>query len=494
MLFGRRKRKTIVSGPHARRLVWGGCEIPDDPRYLASSFAIAGAPGAGKTLLLAMLTAAVLRPTLGVPAVRSVMLDEKFTAYPLLRGMGVAPDHIKILNAYDLRSHAWDLAADLDEPSAMTEAARIFAPSEKASSQPFFIDAAQDILACVFRTLHAISPGHWTLLDVIRATRSIKALRQLLKKTADGRELLSTYVNIDSRTASNILATLRTKLAPFEPVAALWSRATATVSLRDWMHPDCRDVLVLGSDDARASALRPINQAIFRRASELVTGRVEEYALDETWFLLDELRVAGRLSGLETLLLKGRSKGARLALAFQDLDGLMAVWGEKEARELLAMCGNLAILRQFNANTMDLFSRLLGDYEYDKVTTTTSEQTQGSPTQSIAVTRDQKRIMHPGEFRELPFPSKERGIVGVFATPLGFWRGCIEPAFIDKHLPRPTSDPGFVPRPVSHQTLPQNQHFDSRDNDAVESHLEPQVLRPRRTALRTMDNDLEATP
>ena len=84
-------------------------------------------------------------------------------------------------------------------------------------------------------------------------------------------------------------------------------------------------------------SLDAINQAIFKRAAELLLAQ-DESPERETWIILDELREAGKLDGLTSLLSKGRSFGARVVVGFQDIEGLRAVYGEKEANEMPPDC------------------------------------------------------------------------------------------------------------------------------------------------------------
>jgi len=75
-------------------------------------------------------------------------------------------------------------------------------------------------------------------------------------------------------------------------------------------------ILVLGNDEDNRAAIDTINQLIFKRLSELMLAQPEVNPGDSksTWFLLDEVRQAGKLEGLSALMTKGRSKGAAVLL------------------------------------------------------------------------------------------------------------------------------------------------------------------------------------
>ena len=98
-------------------------------------------------------------------------------------------------------------------------------------------------------------------------------------------------------------------------------------------------MLVLGNDEEQRSALDRVNQLIFRRVSELLLAE-EDSSERRTFVIIDELREAGKLDGLHSLLVRGRSKGACVFLTFQEIEGLREVYGEKVAHEITGQCGS----------------------------------------------------------------------------------------------------------------------------------------------------------
>ena len=87
------------------------------PERLASGhFAFIGATGSGKTLLQRLLLQSAL-PEIGRGrGHRALLYDAKRDLPSLLAGMGLnAP--VRILNPLDARSVAWDMAADISNPS-----------------------------------------------------------------------------------------------------------------------------------------------------------------------------------------------------------------------------------------------------------------------------------------------------------------------------------------------------------------------------------------
>ena len=149
-------------------------------------------------------------------------------------------------------------------------------------------------------------------------------------------------------------------------------------------------------------------------------GRKYGRPLRQTWFVIDELRVAGRLDEFNNLLVEGRQKGACAVLGYQNLPGLMAVYGEHLAHELVGQPGNKAFLRITEPKTMDFASSCFKtqDIELPRVTTTQSSSKEGtSVSESFSSQRLTQPVVLPGQFEsDLPRPNKQVGLCGFYQT------------------------------------------------------------------------------
>ena len=292
------------------------------------------------------------------------------------------------LNPFDRRCYEWDLAADIDAPDIALQLATILIPEEQSQSR-YFMDAARDLLAGVINVfiecgdLRAAGPA-WRLADLILAFRSPLRLHHILKQTELGRDLIALHLQ-GSDAPHSVLSTARTRLAPFEVIAAQWQRAgdgyyetdeagsssrfrpPQKISLRDFLD-DKKDrrILVLGNNQEAIAPIQAINRVIFQRLTEMVLNLAEnpkEGPGRRLWFFLDEARKLGRLEGLDDLLTNGRSKGACVVLGFQDIDGLKAVYGEEIAGELTTMCATIGFLKLSGVSTPQWASETFGERE-----------------------------------------------------------------------------------------------------------------------------------
>lgn len=444
-MFGLFRKRDALT---ANVIPWGGVEFDEDD--LAPHYVATGMTGSGKTLTIRMLMRAVLAPGGHGLKSRAVIYDPKQDFLPLLVGMGVPESSIHVFHPFDARSIAWDIAKDVTDAAASRQFAEILAAEEDHSPQRFFINATIDVVSAVIDVFRTLRPGNWTLNDVVEATASLDHLRGVLSLNRGGRDVLQIYIESNTETGANVISSVRSKIARYETAARLSARAQKRVSLTDWLREDQPHIILLGTDDKNSATLDPINRAIFLRAAQLVCGRLDEYPEDRSWFFVDEARWAGKLEGLASLLIKGRSKGAHVVLGFQDILGMRAVYKEGVADELIGQCGNKAIMKLNSPETMAWASNCFQKYEEYTASFGSSSGAQGSSS-NVNYNLNVRQAMMEQEFMNFPLPTKSEGIVGAFVTPHDIWQGKIEPKFIKRYLTEPANLPGFTPRDIKEQ-------------------------------------------
>lgn len=434
------RRAEALRLPDERTLLWGGVRLPE--RFSEGHFALIGAVGSGKTLAMRLLMQTVLPSIKPKSDWRALVYDAKRDVLSLIAGMGVDCP-VVTLNPFDARSAAWDMAKDITSPATALQVATILIPEEDGQNR-YFSDAARAILTGVMNTFLLRSPGAWTFRDVVFVMRTEARLRDLLSSRPETRDLIDQYF-LEARSFENIKSTIASRMAMFEPIAALWSRATRTISLHDWLAGEF--ILVLGNDESLRAPLDAINRVLFQRVGELVING-DESRSRRTWFFLDEIKEAGKLKALSSLLTKGRSKGARVVLGFQDIDGLRDVYGPLAANEIAGIPANKALLRLDSEATAKWAAGVLGEAELHEYTDSdTSGKDATTTTTEHIVKRD---AVLPSELLRLPLP--ELG---------AFWGYYITPAvgvYLAKRtyhgvLLDPGTTPNFEPRLTEHQYL-----------------------------------------
>src|SRR5205085_6171493 len=104
----------------------------------------------------------------------------------------------------------------------------------------------------------------------------------------------------------NVMSTVANKTEPYRAIAAAWYHASEQISLRDWVERGY--LLVLGTSHVARTAMRAVNRVLFKRLSQMLLEQPSDRSRP-TWIVVDELRQAGQLDGLNELAVEGRSRG-----------------------------------------------------------------------------------------------------------------------------------------------------------------------------------------
>jgi type IV secretory pathway TraG/TraD family ATPase VirD4 len=386
---------------------------------------VLGSVGAGKTKILE----AVMKTLLGTLTrfdARAIVLDAKreFIRFIDSLALGV---RVVIFDPTDARCHAWNMAADIvDEDDAAT-LAEIFVERNEHASRPFFDDAARELLKEVVEAL--IRKKRLTLRNIVYTMRSEKRIRALIGTTEEGRDVIAQYLSKE-RTVQDVMSTIGTKIGRFKTVAKAWDHAERegrTVSIDEWMRGHF--IIILGSSNKAAATVRALNHLFFKRLSQVLLDEPDNDQADllsprsrRHYLFLDEIRLAGKLDGLNDLFLKGRSKGVVLGVGVQDRKGMLEVYGENVADEQLSQAATIGILRLQSPDTATWASKLIGQYETVQLSHSSGADGKGSDTASVSV----KDAVLPSEILRLPLAGPKNGLHGYFLSPtVGVWKAAV---------------------------------------------------------------------
>lgn len=357
--LGRASSRLGRMGPKAGALTWGG--RPVSKRAEVGHFLVVGSPGSGKSVTINRLLRSVL-PRVTAGEARMLLYDGKTEMVSTLSALGL-PDEDRVLaHPFDARGASWSVAKDITTPQEAQELARTLFPPQR-TSQPFFENAAADLLHGTVLGFIAKMPGRWTLRDLCLALTRASVLRQVLAWSPENEGRKELYFR-NRRTLNDVMATIRSKVGRYEVVAAHWhhaERAGRTFSLADWISKG--GVIVLGNAHRSSDAVNAINGILFKRASQVLLDPQQEEL--PTWVVLDELSKAGKLDGLDMLLTKGRSKAVSCILGFQDLSGLEHddSYGRHLTEEITAQVTNKAFFRLAGPRTSRWAEETLGSME-----------------------------------------------------------------------------------------------------------------------------------
>lgn len=388
--------------PQLPTLRWGPFAIPRSEA--TQHFAAVGATGSGKTVILRLfIQSEVQRITQGSGS-RLLLNNAKNEWGPLIAAMRPRC-RVIYSDAFDLRSSAWDMAADVREPRVALEISFTLIP-ESNESQRFFSDASRNLLYGVILSYQQRGIK-WKFADVLRALQSPRLLKRVLLACPYTRYIVRMYFR-EKKTLASILSTLATKMIPYEHIAAAWETATDSFSVTQWA--DESWILLLGSSDIASHSMAAINQCIGKRASDELLSRPDSQTR-RTTLALDELSDLGLMPGLIPLAKKGRSKGICLLVGFQSIAGLRSTdsYGPEKTADLLGQFGYRFFGRIECPETAKWASELIGDQEVIQTTQswTKGKETTETTTQQHYATRN---TVLPSELMSPPACTPENGL------------------------------------------------------------------------------------
>jgi hypothetical protein len=401
----------VLNFPQARRAIrkrrtgesttffFGDLAVPVS-ELLYGLFAL-GLPGAGKSVSLRLILQTLLPAIAPGTNTRALVFDPKQDLLPIIAGLPL-DCQLDTLHPFDRRGLAWDVAADTTSPAHAIELSYILAPEGAHESQPFFADAGRHLVSSVIQSF-TLSAVAWDLRDLILATRSAEDMTEILCRHTVTAPIAAQYLLHDPRLASNILATLATKLARIEPIAAGWSVAQRRISLREWLAEE--SILVLGSDPAARTPLAAINAVIINRLTELVLSEPDSTSR-RTYLVLDELAELGKLALLVTLLTVGRAKGAAVLATTQSLALIKSLYGEHDAHAILSQFQNRMLFRVGAPEDARWASELAGDVQHWQ-----ANRPNKGPSAKTLVTEP---AFLPSEFLSLPPTTPDNGMTAVW--------------------------------------------------------------------------------
>jgi hypothetical protein len=223
--------------------------------------------------------------------------------------------------------------------------------------------------------LHLAASGRpWSWGDVWDALATGReAAAAWLGTTREGRAAAEAIGGkAQKASAEDVWSTLAVALAPLRDVAQGW-RGSGGVSLRAVAHGRFPyPVIVLPCP----ATFRTLAIPVARLAIETIAREVLSAPEDpgrRLWFVLDEFASLGRMDAVADVLVRGRSKGARVWASLQDLGQLRAAYGRDLAQSIVNAFSTLFVLRVADPELSESAARALGRRQVEERLATRSE-------------------------------------------------------------------------------------------------------------------------
>ena len=417
----RKKRK-----PGDRGILWGKLRLPS--KDAEKHFCIIGGIGSGKTLTLRMLMQDQL-PLLTPGSNRRALIydcQEDFvqTTAAIMRDIDCP---MYILNPFDKRRAAWDIAKDIDyAPVAANLAARVF-PSNPKSHNKFYEETPRTIMTCVVEVFIARANHKWTLRHLVLVMQSKALINLITDLSPQARATMKLTFEGSDKSLGDVMSTINSTLYPWGRIAASWEgvKKEKRISIADWLAGT--SILVLprfGQGDSET--LRIYSLFIDTIATNLSTLEGGDSSR-RTWLFLDEFPELGNIEGLKKLITLGRNKGFTCVLGLQQPVLVYAAYGREIGEVIISECGIKAYLKASSDDAAKWVSNSISDFSPD-----------------WDESYDKSRTGHlypPRYFVNLPDAGYENGVYGVYLAPsITGWEAHYTPAELNALLCKPDKD------------------------------------------------------
>jgi type IV secretion system protein VirD4 len=200
---------------------------------------------------------------------------------------------------------------------------------------------------------------------------------------------------------TGVTATALVLLSPYDDPGVAASAATCEIDADELL--DKSGTLYLCAPLSAQDRFRPLFEALIMQVVRAAQARAQAGRPVDPGLLLmlDERGNIAPLRALPDLLSTGRGQGILLATVWQSLGQLRKRYGQDGAETVLTNSAQLALAGIGDLATLDHFSRLCGDTEVDRTSTTHQAQgghsTSTGPQTRRLAPADQLRLLKVGQ-------------------------------------------------------------------------------------------------
>ena len=357
-------------------------------------FLITGRPGTGKTTLLNQVI-----EKLRQREEKAIIYD--FKGDYLSCFYDPAKDHI--FNPLDSRCVNWCLFSEVEMiPDIDSIATSMIPPSYREDK--FWVDAARDIFSSILHYLtitgQKTNQAIWELASYTEPQMLLimeDAVTQGIEPAKKALGYLQGFGQ-GSKVASDTLSTMRQYTNCFLYMRHLKNE----FSIKRWLDEDGSSFLFVSNYANLRDTLKPILSLLIDLAMKHILSMPED--IDRRRFIIiDEFASLQRLTTIVQALEQGRSKGASLWLALQDISQLQKLYGHETTYTITNNCNTILSFAVSDPNSQEYLSKLYGETE---ILETDESLSMGPSDMKDGLTLQRKRrkepLLLPSQFGILP--------------------------------------------------------------------------------------------
>ncbi len=385
---------------------WGPFVL--DPRRdeTLSHYCISGMPRSGKTVLIRLLIQSRFTN-------RLILYDDKSDMLPYVAHYDDVCDFL-LLNPFDARSAAWDIAKDVQTPATRAAVADYFLPDVAGGAKgkfQFGVAVVRELYIAIFECLNTLAGDTWDFLHFVAACCP-ENVRAILAATPKGQGIIKTDIDGQHKSSDDLLSYLSTMTRRLQPIAAAWSHASKKVSLREWAKSGTGSV-ILGNNQAYQGQMKELNCVLLGILTDSLLDPATK-SKENTLLVLDELQQFGYIQNLPRLLNTGASYGVTLVLGIHGIAALAETYGTA-TKDILETCGHFAFLANTSTETAEWASRVFSN---QKILVERRSKTEGDERTSVTegYTEKERPIVTRADIQNLSPTTKTAGLTAYFKS------------------------------------------------------------------------------
>ena len=236
----------------------------------------------------------------------------------------------------------------------------IFAEKLERSSQPFFPNAAKDLLRALIMYIirnkqQFLSGGDNSILLDALQTVEPQAFVDLLRSSKDTKAMVPYIEDPKSGQTLGVLSELQQGTT--DVLIGNFAKK-GTLSMRDLVRHKGKKVVFIEYDLSIGSVLGPVYQLLFDLAiKETLSRRANE---GNVYFIIDEFRLLPKLTHMDDGVNFGRSLGAKFIIGVQNVEQVFHVYGEELARSMLSGFSTTVSFRLNDYKSREFVKNLAG--------------------------------------------------------------------------------------------------------------------------------------
>lgn len=447
-IVGARIEKLIEAGRHDDALAvhFGSLVVPLED--LRKPTAILGLPGCGKSSLINMILASLVKLFgLRTGRTRFVILDVKNELPRRLDAM--VPKSVPIEHLNPLHAHAavLDFPSIFDRMADIDQLAHTICPPIQGDQNPFFRNAARQAIAQVAKVLQNHQAGAtkpWGLYDLCAILVHKPTLRRVMKCDFEAWSFYRTSLANNIKSAADVLSSIRSVIQPLIPAALAELDNPRRFNLKSFLRSD--GIAVLGIPPTGSQAVLPLLNVFIRRLIE--EAQTNQHPDDRLVLILDEIALLDRavIQSIITATCVGRSSGIYCIFASQSLELLEAQFGKDASEAILSTCPTKVGFRCGSRRTAEFFAGAMGSQEGFVYLTSWSSGRNGSNTTTSQQLQIRATVL-PDELLHLPLADPVEDAMHFYAVGPTIGNAKVSCTFVrETTVETDPSIPNYLPR------------------------------------------------